>query len=328
MPTPSRPEVDPRPEVAVQTPLSPLRTLGYGLAMGVADALPGVSGGTVALLLGYYARLIAAITAFTPPRVLTVLGGWRREARPAARQALRELDLVFLFLLGIGAVAAVALVAGAVSVLADTHPVALFGFFTGLIAASAVALYRDLSLRGAARLLVAGAGVALALLVASGVLQLPGSGRTLVFLSGVLAISAMILPGISGSLILILLGQYVFLSGELSSFIAETGRWVAGEGALADMRGPGITVALFIGGGLVGLISVARIVRGALSRAPELTLIFLVSLVAGSIPAPLLNIRDTVEVTGGVVLETAVWTGVGALLLLVMDRLAGGFSAR
>jgi len=52
-----------------------LRAYGYGLCMGTADALPGVSGGTVALLLGFYGRLIAAVTAFTPRRAVTILRG-------------------------------------------------------------------------------------------------------------------------------------------------------------------------------------------------------------------------------------------------------------
>lgn len=322
------PERATRLERTVFGPAAALKTFGYGLCMGVADALPGVSGGTVALLLGYYGRLIAAITAFTPARVWRVLSGWRWRSRSRARQALYELDVPFLLLLGTGAVMAVALVAGLVSVLAETRPVPLYGFFTGLIAASALVLYRDLELRSMGDVVTAAAGVGLALLVASGVIQLPGSGRTLVFLSGVLAISAMILPGISGSLILILLGQYVFMSGELTDFIAEVGRFVGGQGSWEAMRGPAISVTLFIAGGLVGLISVARVVRLALDRRPELTLVFLVSLIVGSIPAPLTNIGALMPWTSGVVVQAGLWVGIGALVLLAFDRLAGGFSAR
>ncbi len=304
--------------------MEPVRIYGYGLCMGTADALPGVSGGTVALLLGFYGRLIAAITALTPGRALAVLRGYDPVRRDRARKALLEMDLAFLIPLGVGMVTAVALIAGVVSALADSNPIALFGFFTGLIAASAVVLYRGLEIATAEHVLVALAGVSLAVLVAANVLTLPGSGGVLIFLSGVLAISAMILPGISGSLILILLGQYVFLSGELSAFLSAIGRLAAG-GSLEAVVGPGTTVALFLAGGVVGLLTIARIVRYALARRRELTLVFLVSLIAGSIPAPLYNVGESHAWTGEVIALTAAWTVAGALALFAVDRLVGGF---
>ena len=90
-----------------------LRTYGYGLCMGTADALPGVSGGTVALLLGFYGRLIAAVTAFTPWRAAAVLRGYHPDQRTKAREALLELDLGFLLPLGVGIITAVVVVADA-----------------------------------------------------------------------------------------------------------------------------------------------------------------------------------------------------------------------
>ena len=257
-----------------------LRIYGYGLCMGTADALPGVSGGTVALLLGFYGRLIAAVTALTPRRAVAVLNGYHPDNRTRARKALVEMDLQFLLPLGIGMVTAVVLIAGTVSSLADSHPVALFGFFTGLIAASAIALGRSLEFASLAHVGVAIAGATLALLVSADIVQLPGDGQAVIFVAGAIAISAMILPGISGSLILILLGQYVFLSSELSAFVGALGGLATG-GSLATAVGPGTTVALFVAGGVVGLLSIARIVRAALARQRELTLVFLVSLIAG-----------------------------------------------
>lgn len=301
-----------------------LRNYAYGLCMGTADALPGFSGGTVALLLGFYGRLIAAITAFTPRRVLTILRGHDPDERERARTALLELDLQFLLPLGVGMVTAVALIAEGVTLLAESQPIALFGFFTGLIAASALVLYGSLTIATRDHLLAALAGVSLALLVAADVLTLPGGGYTVIFLSGVFAISAMILPGISGALILLLLGQYVFLSAELSAFTAALGGLLGG-GSVSELVGPGTTVTLFVAGGLVGLFTIARLVRAALDRRRELTLVFLVSLIAGSTPAPLHEIGDAHAWTGEVVAMTAGWALVGALALFVLDRAAGGF---
>ncbi|RQG89273.1 DUF368 domain-containing protein [Natrarchaeobius halalkaliphilus] len=302
-----------------------LRTYGYGLCMGTADALPGVSGGTVALLLGFYGRLIAAITALTPGRALAVLRGYDADRRDRARTALVEMDLEFLLPLGVGMVTAVALIATTVSALAESHPIALFGFFTGLIAASAIVLFRSLEFSSPAHGLAGSAGVGLALLVASNVIQLPGSGSVLIFLAGALAISAMILPGISGALILILLGQYVFLSAELSAFLDSISALVSGSGSVAAVLEPGATVVVFVLGGFVGLVTIARVVRRALEARRELTLLFLVGLIAGSIPAPLYSIDEAYAWTTDIVVLTGAWALVGIVALLALDILAGGF---
>ncbi|MDG5817561.1 DUF368 domain-containing protein [Natronococcus sp. A-GB7] len=304
---------------------SVLRVYCYGLCMGTADALPGVSGGTVALLLGFYGRLIAAVTALTPGRAIDVLRGYDSERRGRAKEALLEMDLQFLLPLGVGMVTAVALIAGAVTALSESHPIALFGFFIGLIAASAVVLFRSLPFASGKHALAAVAGTVLALLVAANVLQLPGSGAVLIFLSGGLAISAMILPGVSGSLILILLGQYVFLSSELTAFLQSIRDFAFGNGTVAGILEPGTTVVVFVVGGLVGLVTIARIVRFALDRHRELTLLFLVGLIAGSVPAPLHEIADAHALTGDVLALTTGWAVVGALALFAIDWLAGGF---
>ncbi|QLK24423.1 DUF368 domain-containing protein [Natrinema zhouii] len=301
-----------------------LRAYGYGLCMGAADALPGVSGGTVALLLGFYGRLIAAVTALTPQRAIAVLRGYHPDRRDRARESLLEMDLQFLVPLGVGMVTSVVLIADVVSSLAESHPVAIFGFFTGLIAASAIALGRSLEFDSPAHVVAALVGTTLALLVAADVVQLPGGGPVVIFVAGAIAISAMILPGISGSLILILLGQYVFLSGELSEFV-RAGADLLGGGSLAAVIDPGTTVALFVAGGVVGLVTIARVVRAALARNRGLTLVFLVSLIAGSVPAPLHNIGETHAWTTETMALTAAWAAVGAVALFALEYLVGGF---
>ncbi|QCS40960.1 DUF368 domain-containing protein [Natrinema versiforme] len=301
-----------------------LRAYGYGLCMGAADALPGVSGGTVALLLGFYGRLIAAVTALTPRRGIAVLRGYHPENRSRAREALLEMDLQFLVPLGVGMVTAVVLIADIVSSLAESHPVAIFGFFTGLIAASAIALGRSLEFSSPAHLSAAAAGATLALLVAADIVQLPGGGPVVIFVAGAIAISAMILPGISGSLILILLGQYVFLSDELSAFV-RAGADLLGGGSLAAVTDPGTTVALFVAGGVIGLVTIARVVRAALARHRGVTLVFLVSLIAGSVPAPLHNIGEAHAWTTETMALTAAWAALGAIVLFALEHLVGGF---
>ncbi|QLG49936.1 DUF368 domain-containing protein [Natrinema halophilum] len=312
-----------RPDVVMDR-LELLRAYAYGLCMGTADALPGVSGGTVALLLGFYGRLIAAVTALTPHRAVTVFRGYDPDRRARAREALLEMDLQFLVPLGVGMATAVVLIADVVTTLEATHPVALFGFFTGLIAASAITLGRSLPITSGAHVSAAIAGATIALLVAAGILELPGSGPIVIVIAGAIAVSAMILPGISGSLILILLGQYIFLSNELSAFVSALGDLLSG-GSLAAVTDPGSTVVLFLAGGTVGLFSIARVVRAALTRRREVTLVFLVSLIAGSIPAPLTNISETHAWTTETITLTIAWAAVGAVALFGLEYLVGGF---
>lgn len=125
---------------------SVLRIYVYGLCPGTTDALPGVSGGTIALLLGIYTRLIDAMTSLTPARLLTVIQGYNHASREEAKHALDEMDLYTLVTLGLGMVTAVVVLAHLVTYLHRSFSVPLSGFFTGLIAASALVLYRELTL--------------------------------------------------------------------------------------------------------------------------------------------------------------------------------------
>ncbi len=146
-----------------------------------------------------------------------VVRGYDPDRRGQAREALVEIDLVFLLPLGVGMVTAVALIAGAVSALANSHPVVLYGFSLADRRLGGRSL-PSLEFASAEHVLAAAAGTGLAVLVASNVIQLPGSGPLLILVAGAFAISAMILPGVSGALILILIGQYEFLSTELTAF--------------------------------------------------------------------------------------------------------------
>lgn len=306
--------------------LSLLQIYCYGIFMGTADALPGVSGGTVALLLGFYGRLITAVTALTPARVFNVIRGYNPSMRDRARHAVSEMDLYFLLTLGLGMFTAIILIANLVTNLHESHPIQLFSFFTGMIAASALVLYRDIELSTSTHIIAGSLGFTVAFLVSGGAITLSGDGYLTIFLVGTIAISAMILPGISGSLILLLLGKYVYLSSELSKFIAGMGR-ILTNGSVGDALEPGVTISVFVLGGIFGLLTIARIVRAALARYREMTLAFLVSLIAGSIRAPLNNIGEQIEfLTLELMLLIVFWTSLGAVILFGLDYLVGGFN--
>ena len=299
-----------------------------GLCMGAADAVPGVSGGTIALITGIYERLIAAVTAIEPGRILSIAGGLTSEGRPDAIEALKKMDTPFLLALGAGIMTAVITVLRAISVLLETNPVETYGFFFGLIAASAVVLYSEISLATRGRKAAAAGGFLVAFVLSGYAATALGSSLPIIFVAGAVAISAMILPGVSGSLLLLMLGQYDYMSNALREFTDAIGAAISGNGttALVDTALP---VGVFLSGAVVGLFTVAHGVRWALARYREATLVFLVSLIVGALRAP-------VEQTGIELAENgAVWTAeivglflgfavVGAIAVGIVDRLAGG----
>jgi len=299
------------------------RTFAIGICMGSADAVPGVSGGTIALIAGIYGRLIAMINALTPTRIVTFLkaltpldGGFDLRG---ALSIFDDVDGWFGLALVAGVGVAVVLITRAVSILADEAPALLFGFFFGLIAVSAVILLRELSFESWLQAVAGLAGFTIAFLLAGPVEFLEQSGLLVIFLAGSVAVSAMILPGISGSLLLIILGQYEFMSDTLSRFIDGLLATVTG-GSTGTLVTDTTLVVTFIAGGFVGLFTVSRAVRRALDRNRRATMTFLVALVVGALRAPVVETQDkTGGFTSEVLLAFVGAAVVGSVFLLALD---------
>lgn len=301
-------------------PLGPRRTVVTylkGAAMGAADAVPGVSGGTIALLVGVYERLVSAVASVTPGAVAGVLALPLPGRRRAAVAAFRGFDGPFLAALGAGVLTAVVVVTRVLGPLIDSRPVPTFGLFFGLIGASALVLAADVSLEtpGRAGAMVAGA-VAGFVLSGEGSAALPAGPATTV-LAGSVAVSAMILPGVSGSLLLLVLRQYERMVDTLRRFVdALVAAPRAGLGPVVE---PGTTVALFVTGAVVGLFTVAHGVRLALDRRPEATLASLLGLVVGALRAPV--VRAGLDGSSGDVVAFAAAALAGVVAVVAIDRL-------
>jgi len=300
------------------------RTFAIGICMGSADAVPGVSGGTIALIAGIYGRLIAMINAITPERLLTLLksltpldGGF--DFRGALR-VFDEVDGWFGLALVTGVGIAVVLITRAVSELSDSAPALLFGFFFGLIAVSAVVLLRELSFESGFQLVAGVVGFTVAFLLSGEITFLESSSLLVVFAAGAVAVSAMILPGVSGSLLLIILGQYKYMSDTLSRFVDALFAVVTGA-STAQLLDDGLVVVTFIAGGFVGLFTVSRVVRRALNRNRAATMAFLVALVVGALRAPVVETQKATPsgFTTEVLTAFAGAAVVGAVFLLVLD---------
>ena len=246
-----------------------LAQVGRGLLMGGADIIPGVSGGTVALILGIYQRLITAIS-HCDARLFQML--LRREWSAAAR----HLDLRFIIPLGIGILTGVVSLASLMHYLLDYHLQLTLSLFFGLILASSflvAQMVQRWTVLNVLAFIVSTIGVYI--LVGEHSIK-PPEGNLYVFFCGMIAICAMILPGISGALILILLGKYHDVTGLLKTIPKEL---LKGN---IDWNGL-LTVLVFVLGCLLGLILFSKVLRWLLHNYHTLTMAVLCGLMVGSL---------------------------------------------
>ncbi|MCB1742079.1 MAG: DUF368 domain-containing protein [Gammaproteobacteria bacterium] len=177
-----------------------------GFCMGAADVVPGVSGGTMALVLGIYTRLMYALRSFD----LTLV---RLLMKRDLGAAVRHVDLLLLLPLGVGIAAALGFFTRIVPLpqLLQTDPEPIYGLFSGLVLASIAVLIRGLGRLRAGDLLAMAGGVLFGLVVVTRVPTNTPETAAFVFFSGMIAITAMLLPGISGSFILLILRKYAYV---------------------------------------------------------------------------------------------------------------------
>ncbi|WP_074214308.1 DUF368 domain-containing protein [Salinivibrio sp. ES.052] len=230
-----------------------------GMAMGAADVVPGVSGGTIAFITGIYTQLLESIRRITP-RLFAL---WRKEGFKAVWQ---HVNGTFLCVLLAGILTSIASLAKGISWTLTHHPIPLWSFFFGLIIASALHIAKQLpapKVRPKTVLAVLlGIGFAYWITIANP-LQLT-AGPLTVFLAGAIAICAMILPGISGSFILLLLGMY----SPILDAVHQTQFGLLG---------------LFAVGAVTGLLTFSHLLSWLLRRYYALTLAFLTGLMLGTL---------------------------------------------
>ncbi|MBY5993896.1 DUF368 domain-containing protein [Ferrimonas balearica] len=234
-----------------------LRTFFKGMAMGAADVVPGVSGGTIAFISGIYDRLLESIRRVNP----SLIGRWRQQGLKAA---WAHIDGTFLVTLLAGILTSILTLARVITYLQEHHPVPLWSFFFGLILISLVHIGRAIEGHGLGTALAAAVGFGFAYLITvANPLALEATYLNFLF-GGMLAICAMILPGISGSFILLLLGLY----GPV----------------LAAVKGLDLTViAIFACGCVLGLLTFSHLLSFLLRRFHGLTLAFLCGLMLGTL---------------------------------------------
>lgn len=240
-----------------RTPLTYAVLCAKGFCMGVADVIPGVSGGTMALILGIYADLINSIRSFD-------IKAGRLLATFRFKRFFEHVEWRLPAAVGAGIFLAVLSVSHAVAWLLVHKPVPVWSFFFGLILASVVGVGRGVERwNGAALTCCAAAAVGAFILVGMVPVTTPES-LLFLFLSGVLAICAMILPGISGAFILVLLGKYHFVLDAVNQRDFDV-------------------LAVLAAGACVGLIVFSRFLGWLLDRYFSMVLAGLTGLMLGSL---------------------------------------------
>lgn len=228
-----------------------------GMGMGAADVVPGVSGGTIAFITGIYPELIDSIKSVNFNSLKLFFTG-------KFKAFWNEINGNFLLAVVLGIGISILSLAKGLEYLLNHHPILIWSFFFGLIIASAIYVGKDIGRWNAATFIALAAGTAIAYFIT---VITPAEAHTsyiFVFLSGSIAICAMILPGISGSFILVLLGMYKFILGAVSSFNLPV-------------------IAVFLTGAAIGIVLFSNILSWLLKRYYDLTIALLAGFMIGSL---------------------------------------------
>lgn len=293
---------------------SPLAQVARGFAMGTADIVPGVSGGTVALVLGIYGRLIRNVHAGAQ-----LLGALVARRRVEIIRRWATIEWVWLLSLLVGILAAIAVLSSILTRLLDEQPVRTSALFFGLVAGAVVVAWR-LVRTVTAREIGLAIVMAVALFLVLGLRSDTESGAEeavtqpvwIFFLAGALAICAMILPGISGSLILVMIGMYHEVLG------AVTERNLAALGA---------TVL----GCVIGLALFSTLLNWLLEHHHDLVMAAMVGLMLGSLRVlwPWPGGTSTTELASpsGDVAVPIILVAVGVAVVFAVEYLAQRFTS-
>ncbi len=225
--------------------------------MGAADVVPGVSGGTIAFITGIYGELLGSIKSFDAEAVRMLFSG-------KFRQLWQKINGTFLFSLLLGIAISIFSLARIMKWLLENEPIATWSFFFGLIVASALLVSRQVGKWKAAPVMALVAGAAIGYVITA--LSPTSTPDTwwFIILSGAIAICAMILPGISGSFILLLLGKYYFIMTALSEMNL-------------------VVLGLFAVGAATGIISFSHALSWLLKRWQSVVVALLMGFMLGSL---------------------------------------------
>ncbi|HUS86561.1 MAG TPA: DUF368 domain-containing protein [Bacteroidales bacterium] len=292
-----------------------------GIAMGAADVVPGVSGGTIAFISGIYDELIHSLKSFNT-------GSLKLLFSLKFRSLWKEVNGTFLLAVFSGILVSIFSLARLLKYLMETYPIFIWSFFFGLVLASAIVILIKINKWSPGNILALIIGTVVMFVISTFSPAETTEAYWFIFISGAIAVCAMILPGISGAFILLILGKYQFILGAVSAF---------------DLP----VLVIFGSGVITGLISFANLLSWLLGRYRDTTISALAGFLIGSLNkiwpwkeniserissdghiVPLLqkNILpgEYLSVTGesSYILHASALILIGIFLVLVLDRLA------
>ena len=256
-----------------------------GACMGAADVIPGVSGGTIAFIMGIYDDFVGSLAAINGEAVKLLFKG-------QFKAFWKHINGSFLLSLVIGIGISVMSLAGLMQMLLSDFPIQTWAFFFGLIVASSIFIIRGISgwrLREGLLLVL---GIILGVVICTLSPTQTPDGLWFIFLSGAIAICAMILPGISGSFILLILGKYQYIMGVITNLVSGV-----------DLGRNLLIIGVFGIGAAVGILSFSKLLHWLLARWNKETLIVLAGFIIGSLvkvwPWSNVEAMEQVARTGG-----------------------------
>lgn len=280
-----------------------------GFAMGAANVIPGVSGGTIALITGIFGRIIGALNS------LASVSTWRLLFKGRFKEFATAIDGRFLLAVGIGMVLSVFSLAKLMTIVLDKYPVQTWAFFFGMIAASAVYMLAEIKGWKVSYVIWMALGIAFGVILFTVSPATTTDDLWFIFICGAIAICTMILPGVSGSFILLLLGKYEYIMG-----------------AISNLNGP--VLAAFGLGCVIGLAAFSKVLHWLLERWQQQTMLVLIGFVMGSLikvwPWSAESLQKAADAAGGpvgpMIVPGIIWIVIGIVAVIILE-LAGRASS-
>ena len=236
-----------------------------GACMGAADVIPGVSGGTIAFITGIYDEFVGSIARIDAEAVKLLFKG-------KIRDFWNHINGWFILSIILGIGTSVVALAGLMQMLLSDYPIQTWAFFFGLIVASSIFILRGISGWKALDMGLLAFGVVLGVTVCTLSPTETPDALWFIFISGAIAICAMILPGISGSFILLILGKFEYIMGVITNLVSGV-----------DMGKNLLIIGVFLTGAVVGILGFSKFLNWLLARWNKETLVVLAGFIIGSL---------------------------------------------
>ena len=228
-----------------------------GIGMGSADVVPGVSGGTIAFITGIYEELLSSINSFDA-KAFRLLFSFK------IKEFWIRVNGSFLLPLVAGILLSAMTLAKIITFLLDKHPIQIWSFFFGLIIISSISVAKEINKWNFYTIVSGLCGIAIAYVITTVTPSTTPNGLWFVFISGAVAICAMILPGISGSFILLILGKYAYIMSALKNLDTTI-------------------IAVFASGCVIGLFTFSRLISWFLQKFHNYAIALLAGFMIGSL---------------------------------------------